>query len=62
MEIERKYTEVKLVLLSPVYACRTFKPYLVSRSFVVLTSDILLLQLVNNFALSRSMIKWLVEL
>ena len=62
IEVERKYTKAELILSSLVYACRKFRTYLISKPFVVLTSYTLLPQLVNNSMLSRSMMRWLVEL
>ena len=45
---ERTLSEVELIMVSVVYACRRFRPYLLPKPFVFLTSYTLLPQLVNG--------------
>ena len=55
MTIERTYSELELVVVSVVYACRRFRHYLLPKPFVFLTSYSLLPQLLSGSNLSKSM-------
>ncbi|MCO5614869.1 hypothetical protein L7F22_069154 [Adiantum nelumboides] len=59
---ERDYSEIELVMTSMVYACRRFRHYLLQKSFTFLTSYSLLPQLFNNSNISKTMMKWVIEL
>ena len=59
---ERILSEVELVMVSVVYACRRFRPYLLPKPFVFLTSYTLLPQLVNGTHVSKSVMQWVAEL
>lgn len=61
-ETERKYFAAELVLASLLYACKRFQSYLLSRSFVVLTSCSLLPHILSSTNLSKCMIRCIVEL
>ena len=49
-------------MVSVVYACQRFCPYLLPRPFVFLTSYTLLPQLVNDTHFSKSIMQWVGEL
>ncbi|MCO5552507.1 hypothetical protein L7F22_006019 [Adiantum nelumboides] len=59
---ERDYSEIELVMTSMVYACRRFRHYLLQKSFTFLTSYSLLPQLFNNSNISKTVMKWVIEL
>ena len=59
---EGSFSEVELVLASVVYACRGFHHYLLPQPFVFLTSYTFLPQLLNGSNMSKSVMKWIVEL
>ncbi|MCO5555233.1 hypothetical protein L7F22_008777 [Adiantum nelumboides] len=62
LEVERDYTDVELIMVSVVYACRRSRHYLLPKPFTFLTSYTLLPQLVNSPALSKRLMKFIVEL
>ncbi|MCO5572994.1 hypothetical protein L7F22_026756 [Adiantum nelumboides] len=62
LEVERDYTEMELIMVSVVYACRRFRHYLLPKPFTFLTSYTLLPQLVNSPTLSKRLMKFIVEL
>ena len=60
---ERNFSEVELVMISMVYACRRFRHYLLlQRPFTFLTSYSLLPQLFNNSNISKTVMRWVIEL
>ena len=59
---ERKMSEVELVMVSVVFACRRFRHYLLPRPFVFLTSYTFLPQLINGVNMSKAVKKWVIEL
>lgn len=59
---ERKMSEVELVMVSVVFACRRFRHYLLPRPFVFLTSYAFLPQLINGVNMSKAVKKWVMEL
>ena len=59
---ERALSEVELVMVSVVFACRRFRHYLLPRPFVFLTSYTFLPQLVNGVNMSNAVKKWVIEL
>ncbi|MCO5555554.1 hypothetical protein L7F22_009099 [Adiantum nelumboides] len=61
LEVERDYTDVELIMVSVVYACRRFRHYLLPKRFTFLTSYTLLPQLVNSPTLSKRLMKFNVE-
>lgn len=60
--VERTYSELELVVVSVVYACKQFRHYLLPKPFDFLTSYSLLPQLFNGSSLSKSMMSWVAEL
>ncbi|MCO5576167.1 hypothetical protein L7F22_029975 [Adiantum nelumboides] len=62
LEVERNYTDVELIMVSVVYACRRFRHYLLPKPFTFLTSYTLLPQLVTSPTLSKRLMKFIVEL
>ncbi|MCO5548812.1 hypothetical protein L7F22_002274 [Adiantum nelumboides] len=62
LEVKRHYTDVELIMVSVVYACRRFRRYLLPKPFTFLTSYTLLPKLVNNPTLSKRLMKFIVEL
>ena len=59
---ERAYSEVEIIMVAVVYACRRFRHYLLPKPFVFLTSYSFLLQLINGVNISRPMKRWIIEL
>ena len=59
---EKDFSEVELVMISMVYACRRFRHYLLQRPFTFLTSYSLLPQLFNNSNISKMVMRWVIEL
>ena len=59
---ERALSEVELVMVSVVFACRRFRHYLLPRPFVFLTSYTFLPQLINKVNMSNAVKKWVIEL
>lgn len=55
-------SEVELVMVSVVFACRRFRHYLLPRPFVFLTSYAFLPQLINGVNMSKAVKKWVLEL
>ena len=62
MATERSLSEVELVMVSVVFACRRFRHYLLPRPFVFLTSYSFLPQLINGVNVSKLVKKWVIEL
>ena len=59
---ERRLSEVELVMVSVVFACRRFCHYLLPQPFVFLTSYAFLPQLINGVNMSKAVTKWVIEL
>ena len=59
---ERALSEIELVMVSVVFACRRFCHYLLRRPFVFLTSYTFLPQLINGVNMSNAVKKWVIEL
>ena len=59
---ERGLSEIELVMVSVVFACRWFRHYLLPRPFVFLTSYTFLPQLINGINMSKAVKKWAIEL
>ena len=59
---ERGLSEIELVMVSVVFACRRFRHYLLPRPFVFLTSYTFLPQLINGINMSKAVKKWVIEL
>lgn len=59
---EKSLSEVELVMVSVVFACRRFRHYLLPRPFVFLTSYTFLPQLINGVNMSNSVKRWVIEL
>ena len=59
---EKGYCEIELVMVSMVYASRRFRHYLLQKPFTFLTSYSLLPQLFNNSNLSKTVMRWVIEL
>ena len=59
---ERTLSEVELVMVSVVFACRRFCHYLLPRPFVFFTSYTFLSQLINGVNMSKPVQKWIIEL
>ena len=59
---ERAYSEIELLMVSIVYACRRFRHYLLPKPFVFLTSYTLLPQLINGTNMSKAVMRWVIEL
>ena len=59
---ERALSEIELVMVSVVFACRRFRHYLLRRPFVFLTSYTFLPQLINGVNMSNAVKKWVIEL
>lgn len=59
---ERKMSEVELVMVSVVFACRRFHHYLLPRPFIFLTSYAFLPQLINGVNMSKVVKNWVIEL
>lgn len=59
---EKGFSEVELVMVSMVYACRRFRHYLLQKPFTFLTSYSLLPQLFNNSNVSKTVMRWIIEL
>ena len=62
MVAERTLSEVELVMVSVVFACRRFRHYLLPRPFVFLTSYTFLPQLINGVNMSKAVKKYVIEL
>ena len=62
LQWERSFFEVELVMITVVFACRRFRPYLLTRPFVLLTSYSFLPHLINNMHVSKEIMKWVIEL
>lgn len=62
MAVEKSYSEVELVMVSVVYACKRFHHYLLPCPFVFLTRFSFLPQLINGTTLSKAIMKWVIEL
>ena len=62
LEAKKKLSEVELVMVSVVFACRRFRHYLLPRPFVFLTSYTFLPQLINGRNMSKAVMKWVIEL
>ncbi|MCO5593424.1 hypothetical protein L7F22_047438 [Adiantum nelumboides] len=62
LKAERDYTDVELIMVNVVYACRIFRHYLLPKLFTFLTSYTLLPRLVNSPTLSKRLMKFIVEL
>ena len=62
MTVERSFSEVELVMVGVVYACRRFRHYLLPWPFLFLTSYSFLPQLINGSNLSKIVMKWVIEL
>lgn len=62
MVAERALSEVELVMVSVVFACRRFCHHLLPRPFVFLTSYSFLPQLINGVNVSKPVKKWVTEL
>ncbi|MCO5603002.1 hypothetical protein L7F22_057144 [Adiantum nelumboides] len=58
---ERDYSEIELVMTSMVYACRRFN-ITCCKSLALFTSYSLLPQLFNNSNISKTVMKWVIEL
>ncbi|MCO5559843.1 hypothetical protein L7F22_013447 [Adiantum nelumboides] len=59
---ERDYSKIELVMTSMVYACRRLRHYLLQKSFTFITSYSLLPYLFNNSNISKTVMKWVIEL
>ena len=59
---ERALSEIELVMVSVVFACRRFRHYLLRQPFVFLTSYTFLPQLINGVNMSNAVKKWVIEL
>lgn len=59
---EKAYSEIELLMVSVVYACRRIMHYLLPEPFVFLISYSLLPQLVNGVDMSKSVMRWVIEL
>ena len=62
LTLKRTLSEVELVMVSVVFACRRFHHYLLPRPFVFLTSYTFLPQLINGTNMSKAIMKWVIEL
>ena len=60
--VERALSEIELVMVNVVFACRRFRHYLLRRPFVFLTSYTFLPQLINGVNMSNAVKKWVIEL
>ena len=59
---ERGLSEIELVMVSVVFACRRFHHYLLPRPFGFLTSYTFFPQLINGINMSKAVKKWVIEL
>ena len=59
---KRALSEIELVMISVVFACRQFCHYLLCRPFVFLTSYTFSSQLINGVNMSNAVKKWVIEL
>ena len=59
---ERALSEIELVMVSVVFACRQFCHYLLRQPFVFLTSYTFIPQLINGVNMSNAVKKWVIEL
>ena len=59
---ERSYSEVEIIMVAVVYACRRFRHYLLPKPFGFLTSYSFLPQLINGVNISRPTKRWIIEL
>ena len=62
MVVERTLSEIELVMVSVVFACRRFCHYLLPRPFVFLTSYTFLPHLINGVNMSKAVKKYVIEL
>ena len=60
--VERKMSEIKLIMASVIDACRRFCHYLLPRPFVFLTSYSFLPQFIIGVNMYKVVRKWVVEL
>ena len=59
---EKNYTDVEQMMFALISIVRRFRPYLLSRSFVVLTVDHCFPFIVQHMHLSPRVSKWILEL
>ena len=59
---EKNYTDVEKMMFALIFVVRRFRPYLLSRSFVVLTIDHCFPFIVQHWHLSPHVSKWILEL
>ena len=59
---ERALSEIELIMVSVVFACRNLHHYLLQQPFVFLTSYTFLPQLINGVNMSNVVKKWVIEL
>ncbi|MCO5551587.1 hypothetical protein L7F22_005092 [Adiantum nelumboides] len=60
--IEKGYSEAELMMLSLIFAVRKFRSYLLTKPFVILTSENLLPWVSSQMTMSPTISKWLMEL
>ncbi|MCO5574905.1 hypothetical protein L7F22_028699 [Adiantum nelumboides] len=60
--IEKGYSEAELMMLSLIFAMRKFRSYLLTKPFVILTSENLLPWVSSQMTMSPKISKWLMEL
>ncbi|MCO5552581.1 hypothetical protein L7F22_006094 [Adiantum nelumboides] len=60
--IEKGYSEAELMMLSLIFAVRKFRSYLLTKPFVILTSENLLPWVSSQMTMSPRISKWLMEL
>ncbi|MCO5595437.1 hypothetical protein L7F22_049479 [Adiantum nelumboides] len=60
--IEKGYSEAELMMLSLIFAVRKFRSYLLTKPFVILTSENLLPWVSSQMTMSSRISKWLMEL
>ncbi|MCO5569095.1 hypothetical protein L7F22_022802 [Adiantum nelumboides] len=60
--IEKGYSEAELMMLSLIFAVRKFRSYLLTKPFVILTSENLLPWVSSQMTTSPRISKWLMEL
>ncbi|MCO5591166.1 hypothetical protein L7F22_045147 [Adiantum nelumboides] len=60
--IEKGYSEAELMMLSLIFAVRKFRSYLLTKPFVILTSENLLPWVSSQMTMSPRISKWLLEL
>ncbi|MCO5588467.1 hypothetical protein L7F22_042423 [Adiantum nelumboides] len=59
---EKGYSEAELMMLSLIFAVRKFRSYLLTKPFVILTSENLLPWVSSQMTMSPRISKWLMEL